>query len=57
MATIALEVYNTAPRDPLAPPGAGACSYTEAIDTIRLAETFLGFAASLQKQRGSLLRG
>ncbi|KAF8494478.1 hypothetical protein JB92DRAFT_1146039 [Gautieria morchelliformis] len=56
MADIASEVQSRAPPNPLAAPGAGTCSYTEAIDTIRLAETFLGFAASLQKQRGSLLR-
>ncbi|KAF8483069.1 hypothetical protein JB92DRAFT_3033310 [Gautieria morchelliformis] len=56
MADIASEVQSRAPPDPLAAPGAGTCSYTEAIDTIRLAETFLGFAASLQKPRGSLLR-
>ncbi|KAF8483073.1 hypothetical protein JB92DRAFT_3033330 [Gautieria morchelliformis] len=56
MTDIASEVHSRAAPNVLAAPGAGACSYTEAIDTIRLAETFLGFAASLQKQRGSLLR-
>ncbi|KAF8508104.1 hypothetical protein BU17DRAFT_100044 [Hysterangium stoloniferum] len=54
MADIAGQIYATAPQE-LAAPG-GGCSYTEAIDTIRLAETFLGFAASMQKPRGSLLK-
>jgi hypothetical protein len=57
MAQIALEVQNTAPRDPLAPPAAIVLSsYAEALDTVRLAETFLGIAESLKKPRGSLLR-
>jgi len=57
MAQIALEVQNNAPRDPLAPAAAIVhSSYAEALDTVRLAETFLGIAESLRKPRGSLLR-
>jgi hypothetical protein len=57
MAQIALEVQNSAPRDPLAPAAATVLSsYAEALDTVRLAETFLGIAESLRKPRGSLLR-
>jgi len=56
MADIAIEVQNNAPRDPLAPAAAlVASSYAEALDTVRLAETFLGIAESLRKPRGSLL--
>ncbi|KAH7910222.1 hypothetical protein BJ138DRAFT_1127056 [Hygrophoropsis aurantiaca] len=57
MADIALEVQNNAPRDPLAPAAATVLSsYSEALDTVQLAETFLGIAESLRKPRGSLLR-
>ena len=35
MAEIAKEVYQTAPKDPLAPPGI-PCSYTTALDTVRV---------------------
>ncbi|KZT36298.1 hypothetical protein SISSUDRAFT_1007685 [Sistotremastrum suecicum HHB10207 ss-3] len=55
MATIAGQVYAQGPRNPLAPQGRDACSYSQAIDTISLATTFLGFAESLQKPRASLL--
>ncbi|KAI0058500.1 hypothetical protein BV25DRAFT_1964893 [Artomyces pyxidatus] len=56
MAQIALEVQNNAPRDPLLPATATVpSSYSQALDTIRLAETFLGIAESLRKPRGSLL--
>nr|GAT56845.1 predicted protein [Mycena chlorophos] len=42
MAQVALEVQNSAPRDPLVPAAVTiASSYSTAIDTIRLAETFL----------------
>jgi len=34
MAQIATEVYARTPPGPLAAPGAGSCSYTEAIDTV-----------------------
>jgi len=55
MAQVALEVQNTAPQDPLLPATANIpSSYTEALDTVRLAETFLGLAESLRKPRGSL---
>ncbi|KAL6309202.1 hypothetical protein BKA93DRAFT_724346 [Sparassis latifolia] len=58
MAQIARDAQNTAPRDPLqAPAGATVLSsYSQALDTVRLAETFLGIADSLRKTRGSLLR-
>ncbi|KAJ7195854.1 hypothetical protein C8J57DRAFT_534894 [Mycena rebaudengoi] len=55
MAQIALEVQTNAPRDPLTPAEATiTSSYSEALDTVRLAETFLGFAESLRKPRGAL---
>jgi len=57
MAQIAREIQNNAPCDPLAPAAAIVLSsYAEALDTVRLAETFLGIAESLRKPRGSLLR-
>ncbi|KAF7308315.1 VWFA domain-containing protein [Mycena chlorophos] len=56
MAQVALEVQSNAPRDPLVPAAATiASSYSEALDTVRLAETFLGFAESLRKPRGALM--
>ncbi|KAG2340542.1 hypothetical protein BDR05DRAFT_937722 [Suillus weaverae] len=56
MSQIALDTQNNAPRDPLVPPAAiVASSYTEALDTVQLAETFLGIAESLRKPRGSLI--
>ncbi|KDQ64238.1 hypothetical protein JAAARDRAFT_201615 [Jaapia argillacea MUCL 33604] len=55
MAQIATDIQRGAPPDPINPPVIS--SYTEALDTIRLAETFLGLAESLRKPRGSLLRG
>jgi hypothetical protein len=55
MAQIALEVQNDRVNDPLHPAAANvASSYTEALDTVRLAETFLGIAESLRKPRGFL---
>jgi hypothetical protein len=55
MAQIATEVQHNAPHDPLLPPAANVpSSYTEALDTVRLAETFLGIAESLRKPRGFL---
>ncbi|KAF8270139.1 hypothetical protein EI94DRAFT_1572222, partial [Lactarius quietus] len=55
MSEIALEVQNNAPHDPLLPATAKVpSSYTEALDTVRLAETFLGIAESLRKPRGFL---
>ncbi|KAJ7931787.1 hypothetical protein B0H13DRAFT_2227876 [Mycena leptocephala] len=56
MAQVALEVQTNAPRDPLTPAEAVInSSYSGALDTVRLAETFLGFAESLRKPRGALL--
>ncbi|KAJ7504160.1 hypothetical protein B0H11DRAFT_1709774, partial [Mycena galericulata] len=54
MAQSALEIQNAAPNN-----GAQVSvpsSFSEALDEVRLAETFLGFAESLRKPRGSLLR-
>jgi len=57
MAQVAREVETTAPRDPLLPPDAHVeSSYSTALDSVRLAETFLGLANSLRKTRGSLMR-
>ncbi|KAI0796918.1 hypothetical protein C8Q75DRAFT_796658 [Abortiporus biennis] len=53
MATTATNIEQGAPNDPMHP--IVPSSYTEALDTIRLAETFLGIANSLQKPRGSLM--
>ncbi|KAI9571051.1 hypothetical protein HD554DRAFT_2017581 [Boletus coccyginus] len=57
MAEIARDAQNNAPRDPLAPAAATILSsYTRALDTVQLAETFLGIAESLRKPRGALIR-
>ncbi|KAI9455077.1 hypothetical protein BJY52DRAFT_1122210, partial [Lactarius psammicola] len=53
MAKIAQEVEKSAPRNSLT--NSITSSYTEALDTICLTETFQGFANSLTKTRGSLL--
>ncbi|KAF8548149.1 hypothetical protein OG21DRAFT_1501183 [Imleria badia] len=56
MAQIAQDVQNNAPRDPFAPAAATVLSsYTEVLDTVQLAETFLGIAESLRKPRGALM--
>ncbi|KAG2116832.1 hypothetical protein DEU56DRAFT_984881 [Suillus clintonianus] len=56
MFQIALEIQNNAPRDVLAPAAVTVpSSYTTALDTVQLAETFLGIAESLTKPRGSLI--
>ncbi|KAF8452913.1 hypothetical protein L210DRAFT_3617960 [Boletus edulis BED1] len=56
MAEIARDAQNNAPRDPLAPATAAILSsYTEALDTVQLAQTFLGIAESLRKPRGALM--
>ena len=41
MVQIATEIYDTAPRDPLALLS-NPCSYSEALDTVRCADQFLG---------------
>ncbi|KAG8956419.1 hypothetical protein FRC03_010886, partial [Tulasnella sp. 419] len=53
MVTIAEQVAKNAPRDPLTqvPP----CGHTDAIDSIRLAETFLNISQSLHKPKASLI--
>jgi hypothetical protein len=40
MAQIATEVYQRAPRDPLAPVGQDSCSFSRAIDTVRNSLSF-----------------
>ncbi|KAJ7583113.1 hypothetical protein C8J56DRAFT_202132 [Mycena floridula] len=56
MVQVALDVQNSAPVDPNTPATARVpSSYSEALDSVRLAETFLGIAESLKKPRGSLL--
>ncbi|KAJ3570940.1 hypothetical protein NP233_g4078 [Leucocoprinus birnbaumii] len=56
MAQIAREVESSAPRDATLPANAHLeSSYSEAVDSITLAETFLGLADSLKKTRGALL--
>ncbi|KAL5513533.1 hypothetical protein ACEPAH_3932 [Sanghuangporus vaninii] len=57
MVQIAKEVQDRAPRDPLLPANAVVeSSYSIALDSVRLAETFLGIAESLRKTRGGLIR-
>ncbi|KAJ7117678.1 hypothetical protein C8R44DRAFT_199862 [Mycena epipterygia] len=53
MAQLALDIQNAAPNNGQ---GSVPSSFSEALDEVRLAETFLGFAESLRKPRGSLLR-
>ncbi|KIK82025.1 hypothetical protein PAXRUDRAFT_832450 [Paxillus rubicundulus Ve08.2h10] len=56
MSQIALEAQCSAPRDPLLPAAATVhSSYSEALDTVQLATTFVGIAQSLNKPRGSLV--
>ncbi|KAI6035782.1 hypothetical protein EDC04DRAFT_2880315 [Pisolithus marmoratus] len=56
MAKIATDTQNKAPRDPLALAAATVMSsYTQALDSVQLAETFLGIAESLRKPRGALM--
>lgn len=56
MFQLALEIQNNAPRNTLAPAAVTVpSSYTKALDTVHLAETFLGIAESLTKPRGSLI--
>ncbi|KAJ7739823.1 hypothetical protein B0H16DRAFT_1567947 [Mycena metata] len=54
MAEVALDVQNAAPNN--AAQHSAPSSFCEAFTEVRLAETFLGFAESLRKPRGSLLR-
>ncbi|TBU32928.1 hypothetical protein BD311DRAFT_653546 [Dichomitus squalens] len=51
MAQIARDVESGAPQDPLNPHAGVPSSYNQALDTVRLAETFLGIAESLTKPR------
>ncbi|KAI9443795.1 hypothetical protein H4582DRAFT_1807488, partial [Lactarius indigo] len=56
MVYIALVIQNRAPPDPLLPTAARIpSSFHTALDTVHLAETFLGIAESLRKPRGSLM--
>ncbi|KAH7337773.1 hypothetical protein B0J17DRAFT_573266 [Rhizoctonia solani] len=55
MADIAHEVFASAPQDVLTAARGNPCAYTNAIDSIQLADTFLGIASSLQKPRASLM--
>ncbi|OBZ77080.1 hypothetical protein A0H81_03826 [Grifola frondosa] len=57
MAQIARDIESQAPQDPLNPHAVIQSNYTEALDTVQLAQTFLGIADSLMKTRGSLFRG
>ncbi|KAF8548560.1 hypothetical protein OG21DRAFT_1422884 [Imleria badia] len=56
MAQLAQYAQNHAPRDQRTPASATIpSSYREALDTVQLAETFLGIAESLRKPRGALM--
>ncbi|KAI9443933.1 hypothetical protein H4582DRAFT_2125919, partial [Lactarius indigo] len=58
MAQLALKIQNEAPHDPMFPVTARIpSSFTTALDTVRLAETFLRIAESLRKTRGLRIRG
>ncbi|ETW76234.1 hypothetical protein HETIRDRAFT_422791 [Heterobasidion irregulare TC 32-1] len=57
MVQIAQEVYKDTPQDQMSSAKAIPCSYMDALDTIQLAETFLGITDSLTKTRASLIRG
>ncbi|KAG8924164.1 hypothetical protein FRC02_010616 [Tulasnella sp. 418] len=54
MVTVSEQVAKNAPRAPLTQ--TVPCGYTDAIDTITLAETFLDISQSLQKPKASLIR-
>ncbi|KAI1789533.1 hypothetical protein LXA43DRAFT_1153915 [Ganoderma leucocontextum] len=57
MAQIAQDVENRAPQDAVNLQNHVPSAYHEALNTVRLAETFLGIADSLSKPRGALFRG
>ncbi|KIO11018.1 hypothetical protein M404DRAFT_994686 [Pisolithus tinctorius Marx 270] len=57
MVEVAREAQSNAPGDPLTPAAVIInSSYSNAEDTVQLAETFLGIAESLRKPRGSLMQ-
>ncbi|KAH7105373.1 hypothetical protein BKA62DRAFT_689472 [Auriculariales sp. MPI-PUGE-AT-0066] len=58
MTSIAEQYYATAPRTTLSPPASSQpqCTFSKALDSVKLTETFLGIAASLRKPRGALMR-
>ncbi|KAF8260139.1 hypothetical protein EI94DRAFT_1897819 [Lactarius quietus] len=57
MVQVALEVEKKATSDPLFPAATKIpSSFHTALDTVHLAETFLGIAESLRKTRGALMR-
>ncbi|KAI0290684.1 hypothetical protein BC826DRAFT_956091 [Russula brevipes] len=57
MTQLALEIQNNASSGSRTPQGTSVpSSFTVALDTVRLAETFLGIAESLRKPRGALMR-
>lgn len=57
MAQVADEIQQKAPPDPLSPTETRIpSSFNTALDTVHLAETFLGIAESLRKPRGWLMR-
>ncbi|KAI9434837.1 hypothetical protein H4582DRAFT_1855657 [Lactarius indigo] len=55
MAQLALEIQNNAPRGRGPATTSIPSSFTVALDTVQLAQTFLGIAESLRKPRGSLI--
>lgn len=55
MAQLALEIQNNAPRDRGPATTSIPSSFAVALDTVQLAQTFLGIAESLRKPRGSLI--
>ncbi|KAL4067444.1 hypothetical protein V8B97DRAFT_1873723 [Scleroderma yunnanense] len=56
MTEIAKDAQNNASKDPFSPPVATVKStYAQALDTVQLAESFLGIAESLRKRRGALM--
>ncbi|CAE6457353.1 unnamed protein product, partial [Rhizoctonia solani] len=55
MAQIAGEIYASAPRNIMGNIQGNPCAYYNAVDSIQLADTFLGISNSLHKQRASLI--
>ncbi|KAK4689286.1 hypothetical protein P7C73_g826, partial [Tremellales sp. Uapishka_1] len=54
MAQQARDIYRRAPKDTNVPAHV-ACTYSTALDTVALANTFLNIAGSLRRSRGSLM--
>ncbi|KEP45510.1 putative cytochrome P450 family protein [Rhizoctonia solani 123E] len=56
MSEIAHDVFASAPQDSSMPARGNLCTHRNAIDSIQLADTFLGVSNSLRRLRASLMR-